>query len=152
MCLNGTYSKVHVGKNLSDTFPIQNGLKRGDTLLPLLFTSALEYAIRKVQENQVELKRNGKHQLLAYADDVTLLGENIATINKNTEILTDASNEDDPEVNVDRTKYMLVSRHLNAGQNRGMKLANRSFENVTHVTIQISGNESNKSKYDSGRY
>jgi hypothetical protein len=40
------YSKVRMGKYLSDSFPIQNGLKEGDALLPLLFNSALEYAIR----------------------------------------------------------------------------------------------------------
>jgi hypothetical protein len=91
MCLNETYSKVRIGKHLSDSFPIQNGLKQGDDLSPLLFNFALEYAIRKVQETQVGLKLNGAHQLLAYPDDVNLLLDNIDIIKKNTEILIDAS-------------------------------------------------------------
>jgi hypothetical protein len=77
MCLNETYNKVSILKHLSDTFPTQNGLKQGDALSALLVNFALEFAIRKVQENQVGLKLNGTHQLLAYTDDVTLLGKNI---------------------------------------------------------------------------
>src|SRR5215469_5086316 len=49
MCLTGTYSRVWVGKNLSDMFPIRNGLKQGDALSPLLFKFALKYAVRRVQ-------------------------------------------------------------------------------------------------------
>jgi hypothetical protein len=125
MCLNETYSKVHIGKHLSDSFLIQNGLKQGDDLSPLLSNFALEYDIRKIQENQVGLKLNGTHHLLAYADDSSLLGDNINTINKNTEILIDASKEVSLEVNVEKIKYMLVFRDQNAGQNHGIKIGNR---------------------------
>ena len=48
ICLNETYSTVRVGKNLSDMFPIRNGLKQGYVLSPLLFNFSLEYAIRRV--------------------------------------------------------------------------------------------------------
>ena len=81
MCL--TESRVRVGKNLSDMFPIRNGLKEGDALSLLLFNFALEYAIRRVQVNQDGLKLNGTHQLLAYVDDVNILGGSVDNVKKN---------------------------------------------------------------------
>jgi hypothetical protein len=76
------YNRVQVGKNLSDRLPIRNGLKQGDALSPLLFNFALEYAIRRVQVNQDVLKLNGTHQLLAYANDVNILGGNVHAVQK----------------------------------------------------------------------
>jgi len=65
-CLNETYSKHRIGKRPSDSFPIQNGLKQGDISSSFLFNFALEYAIRKVQ--------NETHQLLVYANGVNISG------------------------------------------------------------------------------
>jgi hypothetical protein len=112
MCSNETFSKVRIGKHLSDSFPIQNSLKQGDALSLLLFNFALGYAIRKVQENHVGLKLNGTHLLLAYADDVNLLGDIIDTIKKNTETLIDTSKEVGLEINVEKTSICcyLVTR------------------------------------------
>jgi hypothetical protein len=75
MRLNETYSKVRVSKFLSHKFPIQNGLKQGDALSPLLFSFALECAIKKILENQVGLELNGTHKLFVYTDDINLLGD-----------------------------------------------------------------------------
>ena len=56
MYLNENYSRVRVGKYLSDMFPIRNGLKQGNALSELLFNFAVENGIRRVQVNQNFLK------------------------------------------------------------------------------------------------
>jgi hypothetical protein len=87
-------------------------------LSPLLFNFALEYVIRKVQENHVGLKLNETHQLLTYTDDVNLLGDNIDTMKENTETLIGANKEVCLEINIEKTKYVMLSRHQNVGHNR----------------------------------
>jgi hypothetical protein len=95
----------------------------------LLFNLGYEYAIRRVQQKREGLKQNGTHQLLAFANDVNILGENIYIIQKNTEALLHAGKDVGLEVNSDKIKYMLISRKK-AGQKWIIKIANRSFEGV----------------------
>jgi len=100
---------------VSDRFPIRNGLKQGDVLSPMLFNFALEYTIRRVQVNQEGLKLNDTHQLLAYANDVNILGGSMHTLKENAEALVAATRENGLEVSADKTKYMIMSRGQIAG-------------------------------------
>jgi hypothetical protein len=110
------YNKVCLCKHLSDNVPIKNYLKQGDALSPQLFNFASKYAVRKVEDNHMGLELNGTHQLLA--DFMNLLGYKIDTAEKNIETLIDARREVGLEINIEKTKYMLLSYLHNAGQNR----------------------------------
>ena len=111
----------------------------------MLFNFALEYAIRRVQVNQDGLKLNGTHQLLAYADDVNILGGAIHTLKEKAEALVAATREIGLEVSADKTKYMIMSRDQNAEHNHRLRTDNSTFERVeefkylgTTLTIQNS--------------
>jgi hypothetical protein len=93
-------------------FSIRNGLAEGEVLSPLLFNFALGYEIRSLQVIQDGLKLNGIHQHLVCADDFSILGERVYIIVKNTDVILSA------ELNIDKTKHMVISSDENVGRSR----------------------------------
>ena len=91
---------------------------------------SFKVCIKKVQVNQDDLKLNGTHQQLAYADDVNILRGSIHTVKENAEALVVATKEIGLEVNADKTKHMVMSREQTAGLNHTMKVDNSSIERV----------------------
>ena len=73
---------------------------------------------------------NGKPQLLVYADDVNMLGENLQTVRENAEIFIKASKDIGLEVNSEKTNYMITSRHQSVIQNQNIAIGNLSFEEI----------------------
>jgi hypothetical protein len=96
----------------------------------MLFNFASEYAIREVQESQVCFELNGTHQLLVDADDINLSGVSTNTVKKNSETHLGSGRDFCLEINEEKTKYIIMSRHLNSGENQKIRIANESFENV----------------------
>jgi len=90
-------------------------LKKGDSVSPLVFNFAVEYDIRGVQVTPDGLKLYGTYQLLVCADDINLLGESVYIIKGKKGAMVVVSKEIGLEVNADKTKYMVMSRHLKAG-------------------------------------
>ena len=128
LCPNKTYSRVQVGKDFLEIISIKNGFKQGEVLSPLLFNLPLDYVIRKVEVNQDCLKLNYIHQVYIYVDDVDMLGENVQTIKKNTDVLVVASKKTGIEVNADKTKNMVMSRDQNEERSHSLNIDNSSFE------------------------
>jgi len=103
------------------------------------------------------LKLNGTHQLLAYADDVNILGESIHTLKENAEALVAATREIILEVSAGKIKYVVMSRDQNAGRIHSVRTDNSTFERVeefkylgTTLTNQNSIAEEIKSRLRSG--
>jgi hypothetical protein len=94
---------------------------------------------------------------LVYAGDINLLGDSVNTIKGITGTLLGTSGEVGLEITVERTKYMIMSRHPNSGQNQNIRIANESFENVakfkylgTALTNQNDIHDEIKSRLNSG--
>jgi hypothetical protein len=80
MCLNETYSKVRIGKHLSDNFPIQNGLKQGDAcrnyrVLMMVYNTQRYWVFRLCPSSGNFLNNNGKNTTFRKLDLFPSSGE-----------------------------------------------------------------------------
>ncbi|KAJ4438935.1 hypothetical protein ANN_14889 [Periplaneta americana] len=96
----------------------------------IVYLTAKEYAIRKVQDNRQGLELNGLHQLLVYADDVNMLGENTQTVRKTWKFYLKQVIAIGLEVNPEKTKYMIMSRDGNIVRNGNINIGDLSLEEV----------------------
>jgi hypothetical protein len=114
-----------------------------EIFITITFNFALQHPIRKVQENQEQLKLNGTHQLLINADDVNIMREIINTIKKNKKYLLEASMEVGLQVNTEKNKYMVIS--CQKMQDR-ITLSNKSYKNMAmlrYFGITVNGQKLN---------
>ncbi|PSN32934.1 hypothetical protein C0J52_24039 [Blattella germanica] len=113
MCLNGTKSRVRVGKQVSDIFEIQNGSR--------------SHAIKSLEDKE-GVQLNGIHKLLVYADDIVLLGDREEILKGNMHILRSNTKKLGLEVNVNKTKYMVTRRNASCNANGQLMTNEGNFE------------------------
>jgi hypothetical protein len=124
-----TCIKIYTGESLSDAFAIQNNLKQGNALSPLLSNFALDYiytyttthththtrvflcVCNNVNNIKNWLQLNETHKLLVYADDVDLSGENTNFTKKGIDAVLDARKEVGLEINSEITVRHISSRN-----------------------------------------
>ena len=73
---------------------------------------------------------NGTHQVLAYADDVNVIGDYIRTIERNADVLLNACKDIGLALNTGKTKYMEIRRHRSMTANEHIRICSNSYEKV----------------------
>jgi len=104
-----TRSAVRIEGILSPLFGNKTGLKQGDTLTPILFHMALQKVIQSIKMFPSGIKI-GEEQLnvLAYADDIALIGKNEIEIRKHFVEIENIARKFGPQINQEKTKYVIV--------------------------------------------
>lgn len=130
MTLEGSKSCVRVQNDLSKTFDIGSGVRQGDGLSATLFNFALEIVIRRAHLNNTGTILHKSSQVLAYADDIDLIGRRKATVEEAFQSLEEASNTVGLQSNIDKTKYMRMSRNPPSNGGSGIAVGENTIECV----------------------
>jgi len=111
ICVQKTRSVVRIEGTLSSFFENKTDLKQGDPLSPVLFNLSLQKVIQSIKMVPSGIKI-GKEQLnvLAYADDIALIGRNKIEIRKLFVEIENISRKFRLQINQEKTEYMIVER------------------------------------------
>lgn len=127
-CNSNSCYKVKFGNKISESFEASTGLRQGDALSPTLFNIALEKVIKSLPDYQgMELLRN--KTILAYADDIMVIGCSREEIITKTADLIAAAKPMGLEISQDKTKYMVIGR--NYGNTQDLIVGDYTFQTVT---------------------
>jgi Reverse transcriptase (RNA-dependent DNA polymerase) len=123
---------VKVGGNLSGSFKSEVGLRQGDALSTMLFNIALEGVIRRAGVEMSGTVFTKSTQLLAFADDIDIIGRNIRAVTEAYSKLEREANRIGLHVNEDKTKFLMVSASERTRKIVGTQLVigDKSFEVV----------------------
>ncbi|KAL4083661.1 hypothetical protein QTP88_028977 [Uroleucon formosanum] len=127
LCNNKTECKVKFLGELSSTFEVKSGLRQGDALSPTLFNLGLEKVIREINHSHL-VEVVDKEIILAYADDIVILGNTRQDITQTMSNLVTASKRMGLCINEEKTKFMVLSRRREDQPN--LQVDNFTFESV----------------------
>jgi len=109
MCNSNTNLKVRFWQETSTQFKVQTGLRQGDALSPMLFNLTLEKVVRDMTKER-KMNLGELNVLLAYADDIVIMGNSRDEVIQTTRKLLKTSKRMGLEVNQQKTKYNCMSR------------------------------------------
>ncbi|KAI5737941.1 hypothetical protein M8J77_000982 [Diaphorina citri] len=124
-CALGSVNRVRVAGEVSSAFTVESGLKQGDGLSPLLFNITLEKVIKDLWKDEILVCK-----LLAYADDIAMLGNNLEEIEECLKVLEKKAEKVGLKMNTDKTKFMHVSK-IRSMTSTTVTINNHRFERVT---------------------
>lgn len=131
LTLSSVTSKVRIRNRLSDAFNTEDGLRQGDPLATLLFNIALEKAVRCCNVDTCSTIYRKSSMLLAYADDVDIIGRNVRQVKETFVALRRGAAELGLKVNEDKTKYMVANAsEARTAVTSALQLTGNNFEGV----------------------
>lgn len=131
LCMDDNTSRILLNGKRSDSFQNRTGLRQGDALSPLLFNIALEKVIRSLKLVPAGIHLGQYHKVLAYADDIVLIGRTEIEIRKLFIELEETALKLGLRINDQKTQYMIIKRNIDVNENRSPLIIDKyTFERV----------------------